>query len=643
MAVALFFASLASLSAATITVNSTADAVANDGACTLREAINSANSNAPSGPVPGECIAGEVLPTVDTIVFDISGGCPTVCTIAPTNPYLVSEAVFINGYTQPGAMPNGVASGSNAVLKIEIDGTSVPNVTGAVIDISSGSTTIRGLIVNRGGAGNSGIRMDTAGGNTIQGNFIGTDHTGTIDLGNSGHGILVESGSINQIGGTLPELRNVISGNQLSGISISNPSDGNLIRGNYIGTTASGNSPLGNSQNGITLVDSAFNQIGDGVIFGGNLICANGLSGIFVSGSLATVNSIKNNVIGIDANGSLDLGNALNGITITSDASFNLVGGAGANDRNFVSGNDANGIQISGFSGTGAHQNRILGNLIGLGSSQPLGNTGFGVVAVGLAPANFIGGSFAGEGNIIAFNGEGGVAIVGSAAAANRILSNSIYLNGKLGIDLFSSEGVDPNDLGDLDSGGNNLQNFPVITAVMPGIGQTTIQGILNSAANTSFLLQFFSNAVCDPSGNGEGQTFLGEPTPANVTTDGSGNATFSVTVPSVVVPGQILTATATDIGPSPLASGVRPSASRGIAPSPGSTSEFSACFTVGGLPTPTPTPTPLTPIATLTPTSTTTPTTGPASVNIPALSDRMLVLLAVALAGVAVLLVRRL
>ena len=56
----------------------------------------------------------------------------------------------------------------------------------------------------------------------------------------------------------------------------------------------------------------------------------------------------------------------------------------------------------------------------------------------------------------------------------------------------------------------------------------TTVQGTLNSSPNTSFILEFFANDVANPSGFGEGQTFL---TRSNVTTDNSGAAAFTVTV----------------------------------------------------------------------------------------------------------------
>jgi len=121
------------------------------------------------------------------------------------------------------------------------------------------------------------------------------------------------------------------------------------------------------------------------------------------------------------------------------------------------------------------------------------------------------------------------------------MLSNSIHSNAGLGIDL-GDDGVTPNDLGDFDSGANNFQNFPVLTSAISG--STSIEGTLNSTVNTTFRLEFFSNIACDPSGNGEGESFLGS---TDVTTDGNGDVMFMATFPVTVPVGQFITATATD------------------------------------------------------------------------------------------------
>ena len=143
-----------------------------------------------------------------------------------------------------------------------------------------------------------------------------------------------------------------------------------------------------------------------------------------------------------------------------------------------------------------------------------------------------IGGTGAGEANTIAYNASIGVLVLGGTGHA--IVGNSIFSNGALGIDV-GPFGVTANDAGDGDTGANNLQNFPVLTAVTGGV-----QGTLNSTPNTPFRVHYFSNAVCDASGNGEGQTYLGETT---FSTDANGNATLAGFSAAV---GTIVTATAT-------------------------------------------------------------------------------------------------
>src|SRR5262249_39339523 len=106
-------------------------------------------------------------------------------------------------------------------------------------------------------------------------------------------------------------------------------------------------------------------------------------------------------------------------------------------------------------------------------------------------------------------------------------------------------DGPNPNDPGDTDSGPNNLQNYPVITSAVTGPSSTVVQGTLNSAANTTFRIELFSNTTADPSSYGEGQPSMGY---SAVTTAVQGNATFATTVASVPA-GQFISATATDPG----------------------------------------------------------------------------------------------
>lgn len=407
----------------TYTVTNTNDS----GPGSLRQAI--LNANASSG--------------TDLIAFNIAGA--GVRTIAPLSPLpLITDPVIIDGYTQPGATQNTLVSGDNAVLLIELSGINAESGQSG-IGIQAGNSTVRGLVINSFLQGTA-IELHTKGGNTVQGNFIGTDATGASGLGNLRSGIMIlEGANNNTIGGTAPSARNIISGGSSYGVDIIY-STGNSILGNYIGTDASGMADLGNYT---------------GIVIG--------------------------------------------------------VGNASENSSD-----------------------------------------------------NIIGGPAAGAGNIIAFNRNFGVWVVGGRATGNLIRSNRIFSNSLLGINLINedSDRVTPNDLGDPDVGGNALQNFPVLTSAMSDGSDITIQGTLNSMTNGAFTIEFFSNTICHSSGCGEGKKPLGL---LSVMTDGSGNAIFSSVIPSAgVSAGQFITATATDKN--------------------GNTSEFSACAQVTAqAPSPTP------------------------------------------------------
>lgn len=191
--------------------------------------------------------------------------------------------------------------------------------------------------------------------------------------------------------------------------------------------------------------------------------------------------------------------------------------------------------------------NRVQGNFIGTdGTDTGLLNNSRGVQIDG-APDNTVGGTTTGARNVISGNDGPGVFVKGNAATGNRILSNSVHSNGQLGIDLaasFAPDGVTANDAGDGDTGPNNFQNFPVLSeAAKSGKKKTVVEGTLNSTANTTFTIQFFSSLETDSSGNGEGRRFLGQ---TSVTTDASGNVSFTATTPRVAAE-QVVTATATN------------------------------------------------------------------------------------------------
>ncbi|MDB5320631.1 MAG: alkaline phosphatase [Phycisphaerales bacterium] len=375
---------------------------------------------------------------------------------------------------------------------LTIDATTQPGYAGTpIVELvgtagSTGGGT--GLAFNSGSAviirglaiGGFGIGIDMGATGRIEANYIGLAADGS-PLPN-GTGVQLQSGIV--IGGTLAQARNVISGNVVAGLVTPIGIGHNVIQGNYIGTNPAGNAAVPN---------------GAGIVF-------------------------------------------------TSGGS--TIGGSVAAARNVISGNAGAGIQFvvnPNAKVDGLLPNYVQGNFIGVAAdgSTPLGNGGDGIIANG--PASFIGGIQPREGNIIANNGGNGITVAIDPAKPgtgqkNSIRGNSIYANGKLGIDL-GNDGVTTNDSQDADAGTNALQNFPLIVSASSDGASSLVSGTFNSTANAAFTLDFYSSPLADPSGYGEGKTYLGS---AVVTTDAAGNATFTTSLPVASVPGQVIAATAT-------------------------------------------------------------------------------------------------
>jgi CSLREA domain-containing protein len=155
-------------------------------------------------------------------------------------------------------------------------------------------------------------------------------------------------------------------------------------------------------------------------------------------------------------------------------------------------------------------------------------------------------------------NAGAGIEII-AGSVNNRISKNSIHSNGGLGIDL-GADGVTANDVGDVDAGPNNLQNFPLVLRAAPdGSNNLRIQGRMHGAANRSYTVEFFANRSCDVSGHGQGEIYLATTTLA---TDNLGNGDFSLPLTQDLPWNYFITATATDPD--------------------GNTSEFSPCTAIG-------------------------------------------------------------
>ncbi|HSS18814.1 MAG TPA: Calx-beta domain-containing protein [Pyrinomonadaceae bacterium] len=520
------------------------------GNCSLRAAIGEANAN--SGK--------------DTINFNIPGA--GVHTISPNTPLpAITQGVIIDGYSQPGASPNTLPSSDNAVLLIELSGANIapdPNGGENGLEILDGNgTTIQGLVVNS--FVTVGIGVESGAGRssetTIQGNFIGTDPTGNLARPNRVDGVFL-SGSLgvqsnNRVGGSTPAARNVISGNG-DGQAPLLPADGIFIEGggptfvenNFVGLNAAGTAALPNEGDGVHATFSIGAIIG-GSVAARNIISGNGGNGIFFGGGNEGHNLVQQNFIGTNPDGTAAIPNARAGVQL--NGLTDVIGSPNAG--NLISGNGEHGVFIDG-----GESNQVQGNYIGtdLTGTTPLGNTLSGVSLADSANGNTIGGAI-GLGNTIAFNGDRGVNVTGADTISNAILTNSMFSNGNLGIDLGGA-GVTQNDPADGDAGPNNLQNFPVLNSAITSSATTIVNGSIDGTPNTAITVQFFTNATCDPSGNGEGQTFVGS---INKMTGADGHFMFSSTMMTNVAAGQFITTTATDSG--------------------NNTSEFSQCVQVTG------------------------------------------------------------
>ncbi len=488
-----------------------------DGVISLREAITAAN-NTPNGDAPDAISFNIPNNDANRFYYRDDGMAGSLSLIAsttlikativdfdpdyPNTPHTwfrmqlgsalppISDPVVIDGYTQPGAQANTVvAPGTpDAVLMIELDG----SMAGAAADglhLTTGSSTVRGLIINQ--FNGDGIELNGASstGNTIEGNYIGTDASGTVDFGNTQHGVTLVSGaSTNVLGGTTAGSRNIISGNDDVGVNIRDTNTANnRVEGNFIGSDMTGLAPLGNTIEGVVVGGSARdNTIGGTVIDARNLISANLGDGISIWGSGTTSNAFLSNYIGTDITGAVvaGMGNIDEGIDVQLDASGNTIGNFVASRFNRIAGNGSHGIEI--VSGT-----------------------------------------------------------------ANFIIGNEIYANGGLGIQLSggteNASLVTANDLGDADNGPNTLQNYPVLQSVQTTGSMVRIRSDLNSTAGSTFIILYFANAAADASGHGEGQRYLGLQI---VTTDAvTGNVSFTFVQNTPVTAGEAITATATALG----------------------------------------------------------------------------------------------
>ncbi len=397
------------------------------------------------------------------------------------------------------------------------------------------------------------------------------------NAGTDADGLVLSSGSDSSI------IQGLVIGNfDDNGILIL--SDDNKVGCNHIGLGLDGVTVIGNGFSGVYLVGNGNSIGGENSSQQRNVISGN-FRGITIDGN---DNLVRNNFIGTSSDGLIAVSNAtgilgnVSGIYISGVG--NSIGGISSVARNVISGNNGSGIRVNG-----GENNIFLGNYIGVArdGNTPLPNN-YGIQLSGAAVANIVGGIAAGEANLVAYNTVNGIQMetnVVGVPSQNEIRGNAVFDNGGMGLDL-GNDGVDSNDPGDGDGDENERQNYPVIMAA-----DSVIELILESEANTFYLIDFYRNDSCDSSGNGEGKEYLNW---MGVSTNGQGAASFTVATSFLgVSSGDVLTVTATDPN--------------------GNTSEFSVCALVNLEPTPTNTPVASeTPTATPTPTNTATPSWTP-------------------------------
>ncbi len=245
----------------------------------------------------------------------------------------------------------------------------IGSTTGILITGNTGASeniTVRGNLIS--GNSSVGIVMLGAGtsNNHIVGNLIGTNVQGTGAIGNGTGVRILSDASQNFVGGATVADRNIISGNTQYGVEIGGAPN-NSIQGNYIGTDISGNNALGNQLHGIRLDTANSTFVGGGLTGQGNLISANGQSGVHILRSDQVL--IQGNRIGTNRTGTLGLGNALDGVWVDSGTTSTTIGGQFGSTGNVISGNQRNGVLDFAQSGPRASNTSVKGNLIGLSAA----------------------------------------------------------------------------------------------------------------------------------------------------------------------------------------------------------------------------------------------------------------------------------
>jgi CSLREA domain-containing protein len=441
------------------------------------------------------------------------------------------------------------------------------------LNISIGDGTPDGRNVVSGQDGGPGIVVAGAESVSIKGNYIGVTPSGLAPLANA-LGIQIFSAFDVDIGGTTAGARNIISGNTTDGVSLAGVCICfdlvTKVRGNYIGLNAAGDAAIPNGQNGVHVLDAIGVVVGGSEPGEGNVVSGNTVDGITIVGEFSEAIEVSGNRVGTNPAGTAAIGNGRDGISVkredggTDGPIATVIGFDTPGTGNLVSGNGRHGIYVFATSDdpTFFEETFVIHNLVGvdINGAGSIPNARNGVL---IEQASLI---IVFE-NVIANNGQAGVVVLPETGnpLGNIVATNAIFNNQGLGIDVTTSvdgngngDGRTLNDVTETDG----IQNYPAITTATTSAAGTVVGGTLTSTPDTSFRVELFASPSCDPSGNGEGRSFIGglDTSTGGPGPNGAGDATFNMTV-GALPPGHVITATAT--GPDRM------------------TSEFSVCKSV--------------------------------------------------------------
>jgi hypothetical protein len=400
-------------------------------------------SNGVDGNYIGTDATGsKAMPNYDGVVIENAAAGNAIIGTAAA-PEVISgnnwDGVHIVGGGTKGNFVQGVDIGTNAA------GTAaLANVqSGVAIYASATNNTIGGTGLGAGdvlsGNGSNGVYISDSGttGNVVEGDFIGTDATGSYAVPNY-DGVVIQNGaSGNTIGAPsigLPS--DVISGNNWDGVHIVGSNTGyNVVEGDYIGTNFGGTASLPNCASGVAIYAGAnHNTIGGTASGAGDVVSGNTGDGFYISGGATNANVVAGDFIGTDYTGSSPVANNV-GVYIGGGATNSAVA------TDVISGNTTDGVQLFGFGTAG---NVVEGDDIGVnaGGTAGLGNHNNGVSIYGQASFNTIGGIVSGSLNVISDNTQDGVSISDSGSIANLVAGNDIGTNSSSSINLGNYQGV---------------------------------------------------------------------------------------------------------------------------------------------------------------------------------------------------------